>query len=67
MFKQLLCVGLKGLLHLLKLHLLVGGGRVVEVFNNKVTGLLSFVTELKRAAFWWGQKKAHRSPFSPRG
>lgn len=45
----------------------VGGG-LIEVFNHKVTGLFSFVTELKkRAAFWWGQMKAHRSPFSQRG
>ena len=44
----------------------VGRG-LIEVFNHKVTGLFSFVTELKRAAFWWGQMKAHRSPFSQRG
>lgn len=66
MFEWLLYIVLNGLLHLLKLHLL-GGGGLIEVFNHKVTGLFSFVTELKRAAFWWGQMKAHRSPFSQRG
>lgn len=50
-FKQLLYIVLNGLMHSPKLHLFWGGG-LIEVFNHKVTGLFSFVTELKKGCFF---------------
>lgn len=44
------------------------GGGLIEVFNHKVTGLFSFVTELKkRAAFSVGADEGSQEPFSQRG
>ena len=65
MLEQLLYISLNGLLHL-KLHLL-GGGGLLEVFNHKVTGLLSFVTELKKGCFLVGADEGSQEPFLSEG
>lgn len=44
----------------------VGGG-LIEVFNHKVTGLFSFVTELKKGCFLVGADEGSQEPFLSEG
>ena len=43
------------------------GGGLIEVFNHKVTGLLSFVTELKKGCFLVGADEGSQEPFLSEG